>query len=60
MGLPRDLSYVIKGTNDQIRRLGWTVEQVKEHLLKTYGKRARTLLNEQELVSFLTYLKSQP
>ena len=41
-------------------RLGWTPEQGKDYLVKTYNKRGRSLLSEEELRNFLTYLKSQP
>ena len=41
----------------QMQRLGWTVEQGREHLLKYYGKRSRLLLSEEELDNFLLYLQ---
>ncbi|MBD2596656.1 hypothetical protein H6G74_20305 [Nostoc spongiaeforme FACHB-130] len=55
-----DLSDVIAKTDVELQRLGWTPEQGREHLIKTYGKRGRTLLTEEELHSFLQYLQSQP
>lgn len=57
---PVNLSDVIAQTDVEIERLGWTPEKGKDHLVKTYGKRGRSLLSEEELRSFLTYLKSQP
>ncbi|MFM7365541.1 MAG: hypothetical protein ACKO11_13805 [Cuspidothrix sp.] len=57
---PINLSDVIAQTDVEIERLGWTPEQGKDYLLKTYGKRGRSLLSEEELRNFLTYLKSQP
>ncbi|WP_445631009.1 hypothetical protein [Nostoc sp. DSM 114167] len=57
---PADLSDVIAKTDVEIQRLGWTPEQGREHLIKTYGKRGRTLLTEEELHEFLKYLQSQP
>jgi hypothetical protein len=57
---PVNLSDVIAQTDVEIERLGWTPEQGKDYLLKTYGKRGRSLLSEEELRNFLTYLKSQP
>jgi hypothetical protein len=56
---PIDLSDVIAKTDVEIERLGWTKEQGKEHLKKTYGKLGRTLLSEEELLDFLRYLESQ-
>jgi hypothetical protein len=50
----------IAQTDVEIERLGWTPEQGKDYLLKTYAKRGRSLLSEEELRNFLTYLKSQP
>ncbi|MBD6616889.1 hypothetical protein FNW02_13880 [Komarekiella sp. 'clone 1'] len=57
---PVDLSDVIAKTDVELQRLGWTPEQGREHLIKTYGKRGRTLLTEEELHGFLKYLQSQP
>ncbi len=55
-----DLSDVIAKTDVELQRLGWTPEQGREHLIKTYAKRGRTLLTEEELHGFLKYLQSQP
>jgi hypothetical protein len=57
---PVDLSDVIAKTDVQIERLGWTRDQGKEYLKKTYGKLGRTLLSEEELLDFLRHLESQP
>ncbi len=57
---PPDLSDVIAKTDVEIQRLGWTPEQGREHLIKVYDKRGRTLLTEEELHEFLKYLQSQP
>ncbi|BAY75799.1 hypothetical protein NIES25_22470 [Nostoc linckia NIES-25] len=57
---PVDLSDVIAKTDVELQRLGWTPEQGREYLIKTYGKRGRTLLSEEELHGFLKYLQSQP
>lgn len=54
-----DLSDVIYQTDAELQRLGWTAEQGREHLIKTYGKRGRTLLTEKEMIGFLQFLKSQ-
>lgn len=57
---PVDLSDVIAKTDVELQRLSWTPEQGREHLIKTYGKRGRTLLTEEELHGFLKYLQSEP
>ncbi|WP_089093923.1 hypothetical protein [Nodularia sp. NIES-3585] len=57
---PVDLSDVIAKTDVELQRLGWSAEQGREHLIKTYGKRGRTLLTEEELHGFLQHLESQP
>ncbi|WP_292771650.1 hypothetical protein [Nostoc sp. NOS(2021)] len=57
---PADLSDVIAKTNVELQRLGWTLEQGREHLIKTYGKRGRTLLTQVELLDYFQYLASQP
>ncbi|MEH2337594.1 hypothetical protein [Nostoc sp.] len=41
----------------EMQRLGWTVDQGREHLLKYYGKRSRLLLTEEELDNFLLFLQ---
>jgi hypothetical protein len=55
-----NFSQILDKTNVEMQRLGWTPEQGREHLIKTYGKRSRTLLTEVELLDFLQYLTSQP
>ncbi|RCJ39676.1 hypothetical protein A6770_11360 [Nostoc minutum NIES-26] len=57
---PVNLSDILAKTDVQIERLGWTKDQGKEHLKKTYGKLGRSLLTEEELLDFLRYLESQP
>jgi hypothetical protein len=57
---PVDLSDVIAKTDVELQRLNWTPEQGREHLIKTYGKRGRSLLTEEQLHGFLKYLESQP
>lgn len=54
----QDFSSDIAKTDIQLQRLGWTAEQGTAHLLKTYGKRSRRLLTEEELLDFLNYLES--
>lgn len=53
-----DLSEDIARTDIHLKRLGWTAEQGSAHLQKTYGKRSRRLLSEEELLDFLHYLES--
>ncbi|MEH1809291.1 hypothetical protein [Nostoc sp.] len=55
-----DLSQILDKTDVEMQRLGWTPEQGREHLIKTYGKRGRFLLTNEELYGFLQYLQSQP
>jgi hypothetical protein len=57
---PVDLSDIIAQTDVELRRLGWTVGQGREFLEKTYGKRSRHDLTDQELLEFLLYLETQP
>ena len=56
---PVDLSDVIAQTDVELTRLGWTSAQGREYLEKTYGKRSRTQLTDEELMSFLLYLEEQ-
>ncbi|MGB3533754.1 MAG: hypothetical protein WBA13_09575 [Microcoleaceae cyanobacterium] len=54
----QDFSDDIAKTDIQLKRLGWTNEQGAAHLQKTYGKRSRSRLSEEELLDFLNYLES--
>lgn len=55
-----DLSDVIAQTDVEMRRLGWSSQQGRDHLTQTYGKRSRQQLTDEELLEFLLYLESQP
>lgn len=54
-----DFTEVIAQTNQEMKRLGWTKRQGRNHLLATYGKRLRQHLTDAELIEFFNYLKSQ-
>lgn len=56
---PVDLSDVIAQTDVELTRLGWTSAQGREYLEKTYRKRSRQQLTDEELMSFLLYLEDQ-
>jgi hypothetical protein len=56
---PINLSDVIAKTDVEIERLGWTKEQGRDYLKKTYRKQSRSLLSEVELLDFLRYLETQ-
>jgi hypothetical protein len=53
-----DNSNLLAKTTVEIKRLGWTNPQGREHLIATYGKTMRAELNDEELLDFLTYLQS--
>jgi hypothetical protein len=53
-----DFSSDIAKTDIELKRLQWTQEQGRAHLLKTYGKRSRQHLTDNELLDFLHYLES--
>lgn len=55
---PINLSDVIAQTDIELRRLGWTVETGRDYLEKTYNKRSRHELSEEELIEFLCHLES--
>ena len=42
-----------------MKRIGWNIEKGRYYLQKHYQKCSRTLLTEDEIKEFLTYLKSQ-
>lgn len=58
MTLSVDLSDIIAKTSVELKRLGWTDVQGREHLQKVYGKRSRQQLTDPELLDFLTHLES--
>jgi len=55
-----DLADAVERTSAELKRLGWSNQQGRNHLKTTYGKTARKQLNPQELMEFLKYLESQP
>ncbi|WP_009544413.1 hypothetical protein [Crocosphaera subtropica] len=55
-----DFSEIIARSNAELKRLKWTTEQGREYLIKTYGKRSRQVLSDEELLEFLRYLESLP
>lgn len=55
-----DLSDAIAQTTIEIKRLGWTTNQGRNHLKQHYGVPSRSQLSEEQLLDFLTYLKNQP
>ena len=57
---PFDLSDAIAQTSIQLKRLSWSTQHGRKYLSETYGKRSRHDLSDTELLSFLTYLESQP
>jgi hypothetical protein len=57
---PVDQSDNIARIGMEMQRLSWTMDQGRDHLIKTYNKRSRHLLSEEELKDFLQYLESQP
>lgn len=57
---PIDLSDIIAQTSVELKRLGWSNAQGRNHLQQTYGKRSRQQLSDEELLEFLQYLQGQP
>ncbi len=53
-----DFSEIIARSNAELKRLKWTTEQGRQYLIKTYGKRSRQVLSDEELLEFLRYLES--
>jgi hypothetical protein len=57
---PADRSEEIMKIGIEMKRLGWSTEQGREYLKRTYGKRSRQELDDAELLDFLHYLETQP
>jgi hypothetical protein len=60
IGQAGDRSNEIAKIGVEMKRLGWTTEQGRSYLKRTYGKRSRQELNDDELIDFLRYLEAQP
>ncbi|MBW4472403.1 MAG: hypothetical protein KME45_18815 [Stenomitos rutilans HA7619-LM2] len=56
----RDLSSLISQIGVEIDRIGWSKRQGSTYLQKTYGKKTRSELTDDELEDFLSYLNTQP
>lgn len=44
----------------EMKRLGWSIDQGREYLQRTYNKQSRKQLTATEMIQFLSYLKSLP
>jgi hypothetical protein len=56
---PADHSQEIMRIGIEMKRLGWSTEQGREYLKRTYGKRSRQELDDAELLDFLHHLEAQ-
>ncbi|HEY9639128.1 MAG TPA: hypothetical protein V6C57_01515 [Coleofasciculaceae cyanobacterium] len=59
-GESSDRSNEIARIGVEMKRLGWTTEQGRNYLRRTYGKRSRQELDDVELLDFLRFLETQP
>lgn len=57
---PIDLSDIIAQTSVELKRLGWSEARGRNYLQRTYGKRSRQQLTDEELLDFLHYLQAEP
>lgn len=55
-----ELQNTICHINAEMERVGWSNTEGRNHLIKTYGKRSRFQLTDDQLLEFLNYLKSLP
>jgi len=55
---PLDFAEMMAQTDIEMKRIGWTKDQGKDYLVKTYGKKSRPMLSDEELKEFLDYLQS--
>ena len=53
-----EYSEIVKATNIEMKRLGWTTEKDRNYLKEIYGKRSRHSLTDDELLQFWEYLMS--
>jgi hypothetical protein len=57
---PVDLSDAISKIDVEMERLSWTKIQGRDYLVRTFDKKARSQLTNDELLQFLSHLKSLP
>jgi len=55
-----DLTELIVQIDHEMERVCWTKEEGRNYLKRTYGKRSRQQLTDDELIDFLIYLKALP
>lgn len=55
---PIDLSNAISNIDVEMARLGWTKVQGRDYLVRTFDKKSRQQLTNDELLQFLAHLKS--
>ena len=51
-----DYGEIIQQINLEMKRISWTPIMGQEYIIKTYGKRSRQLLNDEQLIEFIQYL----
>ena len=57
---PVDLSDAISKIDVEMERLSWTKTQGRDYLVRTFDKKSRQQLTNDELLQFLSHLKSLP
>lgn len=57
---PNDLSTLIAHTDVEMDRIGWSKQEGRDYLKRTYGKSTRQRLDVDELMDFLNYLRALP
>jgi hypothetical protein len=57
---PIDLSDAISKIDVEMERLSWTKTQGRDYLVRTFDKKSRQQLTHDELLQFLSHLKSLP
>jgi len=57
---PIDLSDAISKIDVEMDRLSWTKTQGRDYLVRTFDKKSRQQLTNEELLQFLSHLKSLP
>ena len=50
---------IIDGIDGEMKRLGWTQEIGRKHLIDTYGVKSRLYLTDGQLMEFYSYLKNK-
>ena len=55
-----DFFELLELIDNEAKRIGWSIDDLKRHVLTQYGKRSRWFLTDNQLWELYEYLRLQP